>query len=79
MQEKSHCIFTKDNKHTLSHKVSTVTHRRERAEHTVLFLADSAKELRLYHSTRKIPHSEHGLSKWRMLKQKNVKEMWVAE
>lgn len=47
-------IYKRRENHTLSHKLATVTHRRERAEHTVLFQADFANELHLYYSTRKI-------------------------
>lgn len=44
-------------------------HTEGRGLNTLFFLWQTlAKELHLYHSTRKIPHSEHGLSKWRMLK-----------
>lgn len=42
MQRESN-IYKRRQKYTLSHKLSTVTHRRERAEHTVLCQADFAK------------------------------------
>lgn len=70
-RKKSLCIYKRGQKHTLSTKYQQ-GHTEGRGLNTVLFLADSAKELRLYHSTGKILHSEHGLSTWRMLKQKDA-------